>query len=228
MIAEVAESLASCPLFRDVESHRLTNLLERAGARVERHPAGRLVRQQGDRYDALVLLASGRLEARFDSSSGKGMAVEHFEAPSAVATAILMSSDPVLPVSLVAEEDAVLATVAYEEMLALLGAEPAILKAYLRDSGDKVRFLAEKIRLLRFGSLRSKIASHLLNLAAEPGSDTVRWRYGRERMAELLGAARPSLSRELSRMVEDGLLEMPDRSLVRLDREALEAVLEED
>lgn len=220
------KNLQHCLLFRDIPVPRIPILLEEAGARWETHSKSKLVRVQGDSYKSLILLVSGRLEARFDSASGKGMAVEHFQAPAAVATAVLMSSDPVLPVTLVAEEDVLLATLSYENVLDLFVREPVVLKAYLADAGDKVRFLAEKIRLLRFGSLRLKIASHLLILAREQATDCPHWRYGREQMADLLGVARPSLSRELSRMSEEGLLEMPDRNRIRLNIDALESLIE--
>ena len=221
-------SLSGCVLFREVDPDRIPRILESAGASVETHRSGTLVRLQGSRYQSLILLAEGALEARFESLSGKGMAVEHFTAPSAVATAVLMSSDPVLPVSLVAEKDSVLITIEYRKVLDIFASEPAILKAYLADAGDKVRFLAEKIRLFRFASLRSKIASHLLFLSREQSTSSPAWRYGREQMADLLGVARPSLSRELSRMADDGLIELPDRQRVVLDAEALELLLEED
>ncbi len=219
--------LTDCSLFRGVSSDRIPGILEESNATQERHDAGKLVRQQGDTYSSLILLAEGRLEARFDSVSGKGMVVEHFDAPSAVATAFLMSSDPLLPVSLIAESDVALVTVSYEEILHLFVREPEVLKAYLTDAGDKVRFLAEKIRLLRFGSLRMKITAHLLTLAREQGTTSPRWRYGREQMADLLGVARPSLSRELSRMVDEGILEMPDRNRLNLKIEALENITDE-
>ena len=220
--------LTGCTLFRDVEPDRIAALLETAGAAVETHDGGALVRLQGSRYESLILLAKGALEARFESLSGKGMAVEHFTAPSAVATAVLMSSDPVLPVSLVAEKDSVLVTLDYAKVLGLFASEPAVLKAYLADAGDKVRFLAEKIRLFRFASLREKIASHLLSLSREQATLSPAWRYGREQMADLLGVARPSLSRELSKMADDGLIELPDRRRVILDPSALEQLLEQE
>ena len=219
--------LKNCLLFRDVDPQRIPALLESAAAHLEKHPAGTMVRQQGDLYRSLIILVEGCLEARFDSVTGKGMTVEHFEAPSAVASAVLMSSDPVLPVSLVAETHVTLITITLERVLALFAGEPAILKAYLADAGDKVRFLAEKIRLLRFDSLRLKIASHLLALSREQATDTPKWRYDREKMADLLGVARPSLSREISRMANDGFIEMPDRRRVHLDLKALEDLSEE-
>ncbi len=221
-------NLSSCRLFSQLEEGSLEQLLKDSKARLENYSSGKLVRQQGDSYTRLILLASGVLEASLVSGSGKKIVVENFTAPAMVASAILISSRPVLPVNLTAKEDTVLVTVAYSDVLRVFFREPVVFRAFLEDAGDKILFLAEKIRLLYFDSLRRKIAGHLLTVSAEEGTDCFSWRYSREQMADLLGAARPSLSRELSRMAEDGLLEMPSRSEVRVNREALQAVLSED
>jgi CRP-like cAMP-binding protein len=227
MIDQLLSILSSCRLFSDLPVDTLRGLLESAGAKIENYTAGNIVRQQGDSYDALIIVAEGSLEARIDDSTGRGMTVEHFRAPSPVATAVLISSDPVLPVTLLAGEKVTLVTIKTEAILDILTREPSVLKAYLADAGDKVRFLAEKVRLLRFGTLRQRIAGHLLALAREQKTDNPVWRYSREQTADLLGVARPSLSRELSMMLQEGLIETMDRSNVRIFSTSLKQLLEE-
>ena len=224
---EVFSALSSLSLFRGIDPGAVPGILKAAGARIERCVKGRLVRMRGDLYDRLILVAQGCLEARFEESDGRSMAIEEFRAPAAVAAAVLVSSDPMLPVSLVAGDDSVLVTIEAEAVFGMMTAHPSVMKAYLEDTGDKVRFLAEKLRLMRFGSLRQRLAGHLLDLSSEQGTEEPRWRYGRERTAELLGAARPSLSREIALMAEDGFLDPIDRHRVRLSIPRLKAIIEE-
>jgi CRP-like cAMP-binding protein len=227
MIDSLISALAACRIFKNIPENRLGGLLESAGARIEDYAAGRIVLHQGDRYESLILVASGRLEARIDDITGRGLTVEHFKASSVVGTAVLISSNPVLPVTLIASSDIVLVKIEKEAVFSLFTREPEVLRAYLADAGDKVRFLAEKIRLLRFGSLRQRIAGHLISLSDEQKTDNPAWRYGREQTADLLGVARPSLSRELSLMIHDGLILEMDRTHVSLSRLNLKQILEE-
>lgn len=227
MINRVAPVLSTSRLFRDVPVEKLPGLLKSVDAKFEEYSDGNIVRHQGDIYDALIIVAEGSLEARIDDSTGRGMTVEHFRAPSAVATAVLISSNPVLPVNLIARENVTLVCIGTKNIFSLFSREPGVLKAYMADAGDKVKYLAEKVRLLRFGSLRQRIAGHLLALAAEQGTNHPRWRYGREQTADLLGVARPSLSRELSLMVQEGLIESMDRNHVRIRSSRLKLLLEE-
>lgn len=228
MDKELISSLASCRLFQSVPAERLGVLLDSVGVRTEHWDKGNLVRQQGCRYNNLIIVTRGGLEAGLTDVTGRSLTVEHFGAPSAVATAVLVSSEPVLPVSLTATGSTTLVTIEFTKVLDLFSREPAILRAYLADAGDKVRFLAEKLRLIRFGTLRRRIAVHLLSLSREQGTDSPSWRYGRDQTADLLGAARPSLSRELAQMSREGYLEIVGRTGTRLSVERLRSFLEDD
>ena len=228
MISEITQALSGSRLFRKIRDERLEELLQTSGARPATHSAGSIVLHQGDRYESLLFVVRGHLEARIYDPGGRSMTVESFRAGAPVASAVLISSDPVLPVVLMALEDSATVSIPVDKMFTLFHEEPDILRAYLADAGDKVRYLAEKVRLLRFDTLRRRIAGHLFTLAQEQGTDSPRWRYGRERTAELLGAARPSLSRELSAMVKDGLIVRLGRKDVQLDQAALSAALGED
>jgi CRP-like cAMP-binding protein len=194
MEEQVLQGFAACPIFQSADKTQLAGLLEEAGTYVESHPADSVIRQQGQRYDDLIVVISGRIEARIDDVTGRGITVEHFGASTAIATGVLISSEPVLPVTLISREETFLAAIPYDGILKIFAREPMVLRAYLQNAGDKVRFLAEKLRLIRFDSLRKKIAGHLLSLASSQNSENPRWRYSREQTADLLGVARPSLS----------------------------------
>ncbi len=220
-------SLSLCPLFQNVPLDKLPELLKSVRADVEEYPAGTMVRHQGNRYGRLIIVTEGILETRIDDGSGRGMMVEYFRPVSMVASAVLVSSNPVLPVSLIARKDVTLICIERDEIFRLFSRAPAVLKAFMADAGDKVRFLTDKLRLLRFGTLRQRIADHLLSLALEQDSDYPRWRHGREQMADLLGVARPSLSRELSLMVREGFIHRMDLTSVSFSIPRLKSMLEE-
>ena len=71
-------------------------------------------------------------------------------------------------------------------------------------------------------SMRQKIAKMLLIRAKNSAEPLT---MSRERMAEYLNVARPSLSRELIRMKEDGLIELENKSIYIADREALKKLV---
>lgn len=73
---------------------------------------------------------------------------------------------------------------------------------------------SKKIQLLTCGSLRQRIALYLLQNS--DGSQTVELSMNREELASGLNAARPSLSRELSQMQEEGIIKMVGRKSISI------------
>ncbi len=80
---------------------------------------------------------------------------------------------------------------------------------------------SRKIHLLTCGTLKMRTASYLLELSK--GKKEVKLPMNREDLAAYLNTARPSLSRELSRMQELGMIRLDGRSHVEiLDYDALQ------
>ena len=94
--------------------------------------------------------------------------------------------------------------------------------------GNRVVFLADKIRYLSMKSLRQKISGYILELSKKQKSEKIRFDYSLDKLSELFSVARPSLSRELSRMVEEGLIRREGRSLVLTGRDLLIRTVSED
>mgnify|MGYP003300158638 CR=1 FL=1 len=87
----------------------------------------------------------------------------------------------------------------------------------------KAYLLTTKIQVLGSGSLRQRIARYILNCERENG--VVKLTLTREKMAEYLNTTRPSLSRELSNMHKERLIEINGKTMKILDEEALDDCL---
>ena len=90
----------------------------------------------------------------------------------------------------------------------------------LSDLAFKNYYLNRKVQILSCSSLRQKIAMFLIqnmdrNKRCISG-------LGREEMADLLNTARPSLSRELMKMQEEGIIEIDKKHIIIKNIEALE------
>lgn len=73
---------------------------------------------------------------------------------------------------------------------------------------------SKKIQLLTCGSLRQRIALYLLQNSGE--NKKVELMMNREELAASLNAARPSLSRELSQMQDEGIIKMEGRKSIKI------------
>jgi CRP/FNR family transcriptional regulator, dissimilatory nitrate respiration regulator len=191
-----------------------------------RHSAGQTVAFMGDPLENLMLVAGGILEAKILDMHGKVLKLETLKTGSVIAGPVLFSGDARLPVQLTAESDVVIVMLSKQETLCVLAGYPVVLENFLQEAGDKILFLAEKIRLLRFASIREKLAGHFLEVSRLQGGDEIRLRYSMEELADLFGVTRPALSRCLGGMVEHGLVERLGTGFYRLHRSGLQDLLE--
>jgi CRP-like cAMP-binding protein len=88
---------------------------------------------------------------------------------------------------------------------------------------QKSLILNERLEIMSCSTLRQKIAKMILFSIRDRSSMSVS--MSRQEMADFLNAARPSLSRELMRMQNDGLITVEGRKITVKDRNALEEIL---
>ena len=219
--------LANANMFSGGSAEGVRRWLAALPGYCEQYQPGQVVHFQGDRYDRLILLIAGTADARFQDLSGKVMRIETLTGPEAVAPAVLFSTEQLLPVTLYAETNLRLFRVDRSDFLSLIQKDKHILESTLLDMGDRLIFLAEKVRFIRFSSLRQKICSCLLQLRSRSRTPEVQFSYTREKLAEMFGVERPSLSRELSRMVSEGLISIQGKSVTIIDETFLRDCLEQ-
>jgi CRP-like cAMP-binding protein len=202
-------------------------LLERLPNRLKSFKKERLGAFRGDPLDDMMFLLKGQLSAEFVSIKGKVLKVETLTAPTVIAGPLVFASENYLPVQLTALEDSEILSLSQKDALNLLSSDSHILQRFLRDSGDKVTFLSEKIRLYQFNNIQQKIALYFLDQMSRQRSSTIKLPLKIETLAELFSVSRPSLSRSLGELVDQGILERQGKSFLIPSEENLKDLLEE-
>ena len=187
---------------------------------------GTVVALMGDPLQELMMIDRGSLSAEFPDPQGRLMKVETLNAGDMIAGPVLFSTDARLPVQLIAEDDVVIRSLSRSQALQLLAEYPRVLENFLQEAGNKINFLAEKLRMVKFQSLSQKIAAHFLRLHAEQRSSEIRLGYTLRELSELFGVERPSLSRSLAQLETESIVSRLDRGRYRIDETSLRQLLE--
>ncbi|EAC8476552.1 Crp/Fnr family transcriptional regulator [Listeria welshimeri] len=95
-----------------------------------------------------------------------------------------------------------------------------IMRVFVR----KFEFLSDKVRILSFPATRDRIAFYFLRMQNK--QEQVVLNETREELADYLGIARPSLSRELGRLQDEGFIRMEGNEVIILNPVLFENVLE--
>jgi CRP-like cAMP-binding protein len=86
---------------------------------------------------------------------------------------------------------------------------------------DKALGLNRKVNYLSIKSMRGKIAKYLIEEYRKADKVMFEIRYNRNELAEFLNVSRPSMSRELSRMKEEGIIDYHQSTFKVIDVQAL-------
>jgi CRP-like cAMP-binding protein len=213
--------LAACMIFKGLDPRDLERSLTGLPHSTRSFESGTVVLLAGCRYAALHVLLEGKAFAEMTSDEGKVVTVESFEAGEALASGILFTPGQVLPVSVETKTPCRFAILPRETLLSLCMQHRSVLEAVLGETGARINSLTEKLKAAQFAGLREKLADWLLRRMELSGSQVIRLEATRERMAELFGVARPSLSRELGFLQRAGIVHLEGRTIRILDEQAL-------
>lgn len=210
-------------LFRGVDEEALDAYLQKLGAREGEVAAGDYIFREEDEAKGLYILIEGMVEVEKNDGSGKRQMVNRFDKPDTVLGEVyLFLENRPYDFACRAVKDSRLLFVP-KEAFDPAGGAPAqrLAQNMLQVLAKKAYFLNQKMLILSAGSIRKKIARHLLfkNPEGEP-----MMLMNREELADYLAVPRPSLSRELMKMHREGYIDLEGRQL-SFDPEKLESLL---
>ena len=185
-------------MFAGADKDILNNFLLNAPHKISSFRKGDIVVMQDSPCRSLMLLCQGSLSARMTNSEGKEVTIEVLHAPEILAPAFLYASENKFPVTLQAEEDIKIWSLSKDEFLRMMETDTRVLRNFLRNISDRSLFLSRKLNEFALQSLSTRIIGYLKRNEVINNVQDV---------AFIMGVARPSLSRTLSSMVDQGLLQ---------------------
>ncbi len=226
-VAAYIPLLTSLILFKGISPELLTRYLERCACSIRHYRESEVIALSGDPLEELLILVDGRLSADFLSIEGRSLKVENLQPPALVGSTVLFAEDNVFPVQLTAVIDSVIIAISKDELLRMVMNDRIILENLLRDSGNRLRFLADKIKFIQFDSIEKKTAGFLIDLNRRGRTAEFSLPYSVQELSELFGVARPSLSRVLGNLESQGIIAKSGKTVRILDSDALSRLLDE-
>lgn len=107
----------------------------------------------------------------------------------------------------------------------LMREKPQVALRIVEALGERLVQMERQVEDVAFKSIPSRLASLLLRLADEQGSDTVKG-YSHQDLAEMVGTYRETVTLTLNELKAKGLVEIGRKRLVLVDRAGLEQVAE--
>lgn len=219
--------LSQSPVFKGLPPEAIERLLAGAVFQIRRFQKNELVVSKGEPVKNLCIIHSGSVSGEMLDYSGKVLKIEDIEAPNPLATAFLFGKSNVFPVSVTANTEVEILVIPTSEFLTMMQKDRQVLVNFLNVISSRAQFLSDKLHLLSFRNIRSKLA-HFLLKTAPSGEQVVEVRQTQKQLADLFGVTRPSLARVLSEMHHENIIRLEKKSIRILNRQLLIQLLHQD
>ena len=205
--------LARTPLLRGMRPDELDTLLDCFAPRVRRYARDEILLLTGYETREVGILLEGSITAVKSTPDGASVAITHMR-PGGLFGDVLSGSSQKSPVTVMATTSCLALYLPYQKIIRpcakLHSAHLQLMQNLVLTISDKYFALDRRVELL--------IEAH------RAGSDTFTTPLTRAGLAEYLNCDRSALSRELSRMQHDGLIETWRSSFKLLDKDRLKNV----
>lgn len=218
-------TLSFCPLFHGLPKQNIQSMLQSIPYTIVRYNKGQIVALEGEPCDSLGIIMKGSVDIKRIFASGKEITITTMISGNIFGEVLVFSDTNLYPSTIIAVKEVEILYIAKPAILSLSKTDMQFLNNIMKLLANKVLMFNEKITCLSLQSIRQKIANYLLDYSKKQNSHSLILPYTRKEMAELMGIPRPSLSREMIKMRQEGLISF-DKSLVRiLNSTALEDIL---
>lgn len=220
----IRDLIEGLPLFEGLSQGQLEGVASLVVDRkVER---GQMIFCEGAPAEGFYVVAEGRIKV-FRSGPDGREAIMHVLGPGEPFGEVAVFQGDRFPANAMAVTPARVLFLPRRALVDRISRDPTLALNMLAALSRKLRQFTHKVEALTLQETPQRLAAYLLHASElAGGGDTFTLDVTKGLLAGLLGTARETLSRCLSRMVERGAVSMEGRSVTILDRSFLEAMVE--
>lgn len=218
------EYLKQIPLFSGLTNEQLAQIHQHS---IERSYAkGAVLFFEGDPGEGFHFVISGQIRIVKTSDDGREHTIKIMH-PGEVFAEVLLFSNLPYPATAVAAESAKVGVIKNSDLEKLILTNNQLALQLIKALSKRLLYAQRKIKELALSDVSTRTADTLLGLAREHGQQNekghivINLDLPRQELANLVGTTRESVTRTLSAMKRDGLIEFTGRRLIILAPEKL-------
>lgn len=213
----LVKKVRQLPVFAGIQREVVEEILGDGGCKVKTYEAQALIHWEGETCSSAEYILRGEVDVQLLKETGSMMTISTFKPGDVLGSNLIFSSHPVYPMMVSARSDVELLSLKAPTLLKLCTISPVFLESFLKEISDRALLLSGKITTIALKSLREAIMDYLDLECRLQNTQKINLPFSKKEWAERLGVQRPSLSRELSKMRDEGLIDY-DRRTITLKR----------
>jgi len=222
---DIAGVLTKSPLFDGIAGEQLESLLNCLRPRIEMYKRNDLITIAGDRFDSMGILLEGEATVNKENALGNRVMVAMLKPGDMFGEVIAFSGQAFWPSTIQAQKASKVLFLSRDRITGeceqLCPWHHMLIQNMLKIISQKALILNKKLDYLTIGGIREKVSAFLLEQYKKTGKTDFTLPMNRNEMAEFLNVSRPSLSREMCRMRDIGIIDFHMSEVKIIDIEQL-------
>ncbi|MGQ1889803.1 Crp/Fnr family transcriptional regulator [Thermophagus sp. OGC60D27] len=216
------EVVYKSPLFLGLSKDDVNELFEEVVYQLRSYTPGEIIAFGGEECRSLLIVLNGKVKGEMIDYSGRVLKIEDIHPPMPLAVAFLFGKNNRYPVTISATEVTDLLVFPKESVVWMMQRSELFLTNFLNAVSNRAQFISGKLMFLSFKTLKSKLAHYLLELdRLQNRNGKVVLNKSHEELAELFGVTRPSLSRTVRELHQQGIIQARGRDVCIINSKAL-------
>lgn len=213
------DSLLKCPLFRETSRDDLKEMMTCFNPMIKEFRRNEIITLEGEKYTGIGVIIEGKASVTKESIAGKRIIMEVIGPGQMFGEMAAFSGSHIWPATVISLESSIVAFLSPDKIAGncqrQCSAHRKLITNMLGVISNKALMLDKKVAYLAMKNLRGRISTYLLEEQKKNGATRFMLPMNRNEIADYLNVSRPSLSREMCRMRDEGLIDF-HRSAVQI------------
>ena len=212
------ELMGQIDLMKSITPQEIESYLIEGSCKITQYKKNNIVHFVGEVCSKLEIILSGKVVIERIDESGNLMTIAEFLGGDVLGGNLMFSKNPYYPMTVTAKEATLILEINKDSLFRLFSDNHEFLSSYLEYVSDHTVILGDRIKHYVNRTIRESIISYLNFESKKQNSSIIKLSMTKKALAERIGVQRTSLSRELAKMREDGLIEFNSVSITLLNK----------
>ena len=225
MYEKYAERVSETVLFQGIDREEITAMLTCLEPRVHSYNRNDYIVMGGDAYESVGIVLKGAATVSKENAAGNRVVMTLLKQGDIFGEIVAFSSQMVWPATVQAQEACEILFLPRGKIVGecdrMCPWHRTLIQNFLRIISEKAIMLNKKVEYLTIKSMRGKISSYLLEQYKRTGDPTITLPLNRNELSDFLNVSRPSMSREMCKMRDEGVIDFYLNTFKILDIETV-------
>lgn len=230
MFEKYLEKISDVSLFKGIEKDAIEAMLTCLKPRICGYKKSDYIVTGGDTYESVGIVLDGTATVSKENAAGNRIVMTFLKQGDIFGEIVAFSNQMTWPSTVQAQEACEVLFLPRGKIVSdcerICTWHRILLQNFLRIISERAMMLNKKVEYLTIKSMRGKIGTYLLEQYKKTGDKNIVLSLNRNELADFLNVSRPSMSREMGKMREEGVIDFQMNVFEILDLEVLKYMSE--